>query len=122
ADETHAAQVRGVGLGAVDEQHVVQGNLAGLQFDGDGFALVDLDGDFLPTGEQVVLGEGVAVGNLRLPVRARDDLHGAIGGDGGGEGDPSGDDVAFVQAPVGCVLMPRDVGGVARLLDEKARG
>src|SRR5580700_7805961 len=77
ADSKPDAPVVGtVRLGAVEQQHVMQRRLAGLQLDMNRLDLVDLDSDLLPAGEQVVLVEGIGVLDL-LAMGSGDELHAA---------------------------------------------
>ena len=50
----------------MEQAYVVQRDLTGGQFHIDGVLLVDLVGQFLPTGEHIVLVEGVAVPGVFL--------------------------------------------------------
>ena len=58
--QADAPVARPVGRGAVKQQHMVQRGLARLELDIDGSALIDLDGDLLAAGEQVVPLGGLA--------------------------------------------------------------
>ena len=99
---------------------MVQRHLPGPQFQHPGLALVHVHLDLLAAAEQVVGVEGVAMGDLVQLVGARDHAHGPVGGIAVGEGDPGGDDVGGIEAPVGGILVPGHEAGIARLLDEEA--
>ena len=59
---------------------MVQRYLARFEVEPDGLRLVHLDRDFLATGQQVVLGEGVTMRDLVELVAAGDHLHRAVPG------------------------------------------
>ena len=110
-----------VGAGTVNQADVVQRGLAGLQHDIDRCLLVDLVLDDLAARQQVVLAEGLAVGNLVELVGAGRKPHGA-GFDGAGrKRDPGGDHVGGAEAPVGRVLVPGNECRVVRVLGEEER-
>jgi hypothetical protein len=83
-----------------------------------GVGLVHLDGNLLPTGQQIVLVESVGVLDL-LQMRAGDELHAAGHLVGRRHRDPGGRDVGRGEAPIGRVLVPGDEAGILRLLDEE---
>ena len=62
---------------AVDQHDVMERGLAGRELDADRLVLVDADLDLLAARQQVVLVEGVAVGDL-LVMAAGHELHAAV--------------------------------------------
>ena len=62
--QADAPVVGPVGLRSMEQQHVMQRRLAGLQLDKDRLGLVHLDGDLLTPGQKIVLVEGVLVLDL----------------------------------------------------------
>ena len=60
----------GLGSGAVDDAHVMQRHLAGLQFDRHRLRRIDVDRDLLAARQQVVLRERVAMRHLVEQVGA----------------------------------------------------
>ena len=108
-----------VRLGAVHELDVMQRHLAGLEQDRHGLRLLDVDRDLLTAREQVVLVEGVDMGQLVAGVRAGNHLHAAADEVAARERDPRGDDVVRLEPPVGGVLVPGDETGIGRFLDEE---
>jgi hypothetical protein len=103
----------------VEQQHVMKRGLARLELDMDGLCLVDIDGNLLPAGQQVVLVEGVGMADL-LPVGAGDEFHAAGQPVGRRKGDPGGRDVGRTQAPIRRILMPGHETGIMGFLDEEA--
>ena len=80
---------------------MVQGYLPRFEVEPDSLRLVHLDRDFLATGQQVVLGERVAMRDLVEFVAAGDYLLRAVPGVRPGEGDPSRHHIGLAQAPIG---------------------
>ena len=64
------------------QPHMVQRYLARFEVEPDGLRLVHLNRDFLAAGQQVVLGERVAMPDLVELVAAGDYLHRAVPGIG----------------------------------------
>ena len=71
------------------QPHMVQRDFARFEVEPDSLRLVHLDRDFLATGQQVVLGERVAMRDLLKFMAARDYLHRAVPCVRWGKGDPS---------------------------------
>ena len=78
----------------------VQRELAGAQRHVHGVRLVHVHLDLLAAGQQIIGGEGVAMGDLVQPVRTRQEFHRAAGHRGVAEGDPGGDDIGRLEAPI----------------------
>ena len=114
--------VRRVGRRAVNEAHVVQRHLAGMQGDDPPPRTVDLDHHLLAARQQIVFGEGVAMGDLIELVAARDVLDRPVRLGPWCEGDPRRHDIGFAEPPIGRVLVPRHEGLIGRLLDEEVAG
>ena len=108
-----------IGIGAMDQPHMMQRHLAGGEFQHRRLAFVDVHHDLLAAGQQVSGGEGVAMRHLVQLVRAGDHPHRAIRRGAVGERHPGGDDVGWFQSPVGRVLVPRNIARIALLLDEE---
>jgi hypothetical protein len=93
--------------------------LARLQLHIDGLGFVDLDGDLLAAGKQIVLVERVLVLDL-ASVSPGNELHAAGDLVGRRHRDPGGRHIGRTEAPIGGVLMPGDKTGIAGLLDKEA--
>ncbi len=93
--------------------------LTGLQLHMHGLGLVDLDGDLLAPGQQIVLVERVLVLDLAL-VGPGNEFHAARDLVGRRHRDPGGRHIGGTETPIGGVLMPRHETGIARFLDEEA--
>src|SRR5271166_3755278 len=72
--------------------------------------------------QEIVFGEGVAVGDLIELVAAGDVLHCPVRLGRWCEGDPRCHNIGLTQAPIGRILMPRHEGRIGRLLDEEVGG
>jgi len=70
--ESDAAVVRGIGRRAMHQPHMVQRGFAWFEVEPDSLRLVHLDRNFLATGQQVVLGERVAMRDLLELMAVRD--------------------------------------------------
>ena len=117
--QADASVVAAVGVRTVHELDVMQGHLAGLQGQSHSLALVDVDRDLLAARQQVVLVEGVHVGQLIDLVAAGNHLHIAALFGHVGQCDPGRDHFVRVQAPIGGVLVPGDEARTVGFLDEE---
>src|SRR5215470_9086051 len=117
--KTYAPVVGAIGLRSMEQQDVMQRRLARLQLGKHRLRLVDLDGDFLTTRQQVVLVESVLVLDLLL-VGACHEFHAAGHLVGGRHRNPCGRYIGRIQPPIGRILMPGYKAGITRLLDEEA--
>ncbi len=81
--------------------------------------MVDLDHHLLAARQELVFGEGVAMGDLIELVAAGDVLHCPVRLGRLCEGDPRRHDIGLAQAPIGRVLVPRHKGQIGRFLDEE---
>ena len=77
--ESDATLSRCIGRRAVDDAHVVQRHFTGLQYHRRGFSLIDLNRNFLPPRQQVILRKCISMRNLVHQVAAWNDFHRATG-------------------------------------------
>jgi len=91
--------VRRVGRRAANAAHVVQRHLARTQGDDPPLGMVDLDHHLLAARQEIMFGEGVAMGDLIELVAAGDVLYRPVRLGRCCEGDPRGHDIGFAQAP-----------------------
>ena len=80
---------------------------------------VDLDHHLLATRQEIVSGEGVAMGDLVELLAAGDVLHRPVRLGRFCEGDPRGHDILCAETPICRVLVARHEGRIGRLLDEE---
>ena len=84
--------------------------------------MVDLDHHLLAARQKIVLGEGVAMGDLIELVAAGMYSIAPFALGRWCEGDPRRHDIGLTQAPIGRVLVPRHEGRIGRLIDEEVGG
>src|SRR5579864_5785908 len=120
--ETDAPAGGRVGRRAVHQADMMQRHLARPQRQHDGPAFVDLDLDLLAAGQQIVAVKRVAVRQLVELVALWDHRHRTVRRVTRRQRHPGGRDLRRREAPIGRILVPRDEGGVPRLLDEKIGG
>ena len=84
--------------------------------------MVDLDHDLLAARQEIVFGEGVAMGDLIKLVAPGDVLHCPVRLGRWCEGDPRRHDIGGAEAPISRVLVPRHKGRIGRLLDKEVGG
>ena len=117
-----ASRSRIVATGAVNDSHMMDRHLAGLENAGDRVRFVDVDGDLL-VGEQHVGAAliGRLVGFRRCRMGSGNDAHRAVFDSAWLKRYPDDADIVRLHVPIIGVLMPGDEFGPARLLDEEAR-
>ena len=111
--------IRLIGIGAVDQLHVMKGHLTWLQHHIHRVVLIDVNFDFLAAGQHVLLGKRVFMRHHLHLVGTRHKAHAATLDGGGAKRNPGGHDIGWIQSPIGKVLMPADKIRGLRLLGEE---
>ncbi len=102
--------VRGVDLRSVDDSDVMERHFAGLEHDVHSLRFVHLNRDFLSARECIFGVVGFVLGKRGTLMRARNHAHAAILSGAARKRDPGGGNVGRMESPIGCVLMPGNVG------------
>jgi len=118
--EADARRIRRVRAGGMRRQAVVERRLARRQADVDDRGLVNLHGDLLAAGQHVVVSLVLEVAQPGAMAAARI-AHAAVLRRGRREGDPGGEHLHRLEAPVVDILVPGDPLLRMRGLDEEIR-